>query len=180
VLGGIYALERIARDSNVDYSPIMEILTAYVRGRVRIREGEALREDAGVPNDVQAVLAVLGRRKRPARGIPGLDLTRTDLRGAKLPGAQLYDARLDEADLSHADLRDAKLIGAKLKGATFTAAHLARADFRDAIDADFSGSKRPHCTPAAESCEDLDEPRPQESTNKPTDGDADRRGWPSH
>jgi hypothetical protein len=30
-LGGIYALERIARESKEDYWPIMEILTAYVR-----------------------------------------------------------------------------------------------------------------------------------------------------
>jgi hypothetical protein len=32
-LGGIYALERIARDSQPDHWPIMEILTAYVRER---------------------------------------------------------------------------------------------------------------------------------------------------
>ena len=30
-LGGIYALERIANESEKDYWPIMEILTAYVR-----------------------------------------------------------------------------------------------------------------------------------------------------
>jgi hypothetical protein len=30
-LGGIYALERIAKDSEADHWPIMEILTAYVR-----------------------------------------------------------------------------------------------------------------------------------------------------
>jgi hypothetical protein len=30
-IGGIYALQRIARESEEDYWPIMEILTAYVR-----------------------------------------------------------------------------------------------------------------------------------------------------
>jgi hypothetical protein len=30
-LGGIYALERIARDSKDNYGPIVEVLTAYVR-----------------------------------------------------------------------------------------------------------------------------------------------------
>ena len=30
-LGGIYALERIAKDSKKDHGPIMEVLTAYVR-----------------------------------------------------------------------------------------------------------------------------------------------------
>jgi hypothetical protein len=32
-LGGIYALERLARESRDDYEPILEILTAYVRER---------------------------------------------------------------------------------------------------------------------------------------------------
>jgi len=31
-LGGIYALERIASSSDVDRGPILEVLTAYVRG----------------------------------------------------------------------------------------------------------------------------------------------------
>lgn len=31
LLGGIYALERISRESREDYWPIMEIFTAYVR-----------------------------------------------------------------------------------------------------------------------------------------------------
>lgn len=36
VLGGIYALERIAANSRLDYQPIMEILTSFVRtGGVR-------------------------------------------------------------------------------------------------------------------------------------------------
>ena len=37
-LGGIYALERIANDSDKDYWPIMETLTAYVRERAPWRE----------------------------------------------------------------------------------------------------------------------------------------------
>jgi len=156
VLGGIYALERIARESKADYGPIMENLAAYVRGQVGIGAGQALREDPKPPNDVQAVLAVLGRREPPPDGTPGLDLTYTDLRCAKLPRAQLYDALLEGANLSHADLRDAKLIGAKWAGATFTGAHLARADF-GAIDADFAGADGPHCTPAADRCEELDD-----------------------
>jgi hypothetical protein len=37
-LGGIYALERIARDSERDHWPIMEILTAYVREHAQWKE----------------------------------------------------------------------------------------------------------------------------------------------
>ena len=35
-LGGIYALERIANESEKDYWPIMEILTAYVRNNYSV------------------------------------------------------------------------------------------------------------------------------------------------
>lgn len=36
-LGGIYALERIAKDSTKDYWSIMEVLTAYVREHAKLR-----------------------------------------------------------------------------------------------------------------------------------------------
>jgi hypothetical protein len=39
-LGGIYALERIARDSERDHWPIMEVLTAYVREHAPWKETE--------------------------------------------------------------------------------------------------------------------------------------------
>ncbi|MBU4234150.1 MAG: hypothetical protein L6277_14900, partial [Desulfobacterales bacterium] len=82
-LGGIYALERIANDSDKDYWPIMETLTAYVRERAPWREPpletpeEAAGEETTTPaasptpapvapkpaTDIQAILTVLGRRK---------------------------------------------------------------------------------------------------------------------
>ena len=71
-LGGIYALERIARDSPGDRATIGEVLTAYLRGRApwppRL-EGQPPVEAAietvaflrlRAP-DVQAALTVLGR-----------------------------------------------------------------------------------------------------------------------
>ncbi|MBI2881185.1 MAG: hypothetical protein HYY21_06330 [Candidatus Tectomicrobia bacterium] len=39
-LGGIYALERIARDSRRDHWPIMEVLTAFVREKAPLRSLE--------------------------------------------------------------------------------------------------------------------------------------------
>jgi hypothetical protein len=38
-LGGIYALERIARDSDNDHAQIMEVLTAYLRHHSRGTDG---------------------------------------------------------------------------------------------------------------------------------------------
>src|SRR5215208_7788629 len=47
-IGGIYALERIARESDEDYWPIMEILTAYVRQNATLppKAGQERTEDA--------------------------------------------------------------------------------------------------------------------------------------
>src|SRR5215213_4937552 len=69
-LGGIYALERIARDSEQEHWPIMEVLTAYVRQHTRRRlpnEGdkrdveEEPFEETGFASpgpDIQAIMAV--------------------------------------------------------------------------------------------------------------------------
>jgi uncharacterized protein YjbI with pentapeptide repeats len=62
------------------------------------------------------------------------DLSRADLRGARLSGADLSGAdlsgaRLSEADLSGADLSGAHLRGADLTGADLTGAHLHATSF---------------------------------------------------
>jgi hypothetical protein len=68
-LGGIYALERIAQDSEKDHWPIMEILTAYVREHTaaapNVRD-ESSDDDVKKPlaKDIQAILMVVGRRTR--------------------------------------------------------------------------------------------------------------------
>jgi uncharacterized protein YjbI with pentapeptide repeats len=141
-LGAIYALERIARDSERDHWPIMEILTAYIRERAPIRpEQEDASSHNAVPRlaiDIQAILTVLGRRTRIyGRGeIEGLDLRETDLRGAFLDGAHLEGAHLDGAHLEGAHLvgahlEGAHLVGAHLETAHLTDAHLESANFSD-------------------------------------------------
>ena len=109
-LGGIYALERIAKDSEKDHGPIMEVLTAYVRERAPRREQDT-QEVAGPPTtDIQAILTVLGRREttgKNRRNDP-LDLIHTQLVLADLERADLSGAFLFRADLSGADLSEAK------------------------------------------------------------------------
>lgn len=147
VLGGIYALERIARESDHDYGSIMEILTAYIRTRVDRTHGTAPREAATFPNDVQAALAVLGRRRKAPWGFRNLrlDLTNTYLRAAKLPEAELSRALLTNADLSGADLKCAKLSGAELSTAIVNGTHFAGAK---GIELDLPSTIGvPHCTP---------------------------------
>jgi hypothetical protein len=124
-LGGIYALERIARDSERDHWPIMEILTAYVRENAPWKEEEqrsteeispcetqptqSFQSPPKLTTDIQAILTVLGRCARTFGKGKGqhLDLRRTALRGADLRGAHLemtflsmktlYQAQLDPA-----------------------------------------------------------------------------------
>jgi hypothetical protein len=153
-LGGIYALERIAWDSDKDYWPIIETLTAYVRERAPWRQPPP---DSNEPmlgkepssltpefefktaTDIQAVLTVLGRRKYSyGQGEKeSLDLSETDLWWANLgrahlERADLWGARLEGADLTEAHLEGADLRDARLEGADLTEAHLEGADLRDA------------------------------------------------
>src|SRR6266487_3943107 len=146
VLGGIYALERIARDSPSDRPVIGEVLTAYVRSHaswLRPHPGqpaehklisEVLELQFRAP-DVHAALTVLDRGgfAQAAR----LDLRAVDLRRANLDRADLHRAILDgaylqEAQLRHADLQGASFDGADLAGATLERGNLAGAIFTHA------------------------------------------------
>jgi pentapeptide repeat protein len=138
-LGAIYALERIARDSEQDHWPIMEILTAYVRER-------APRKDEGYNNqlpwgirpklaaDIQAILTVIGRRTRTyGKGEDLLlNLTSTDLCGALLWKAHLEGALLSNSCLDRATLAEAHLQGARLRDAHLEGVVLDHADLTDA------------------------------------------------
>ena len=57
-LGGIYSLERIARDSKADYPVVMEVLTAFVRAR-SLRKEE---NQEPLSQDIQSALTVIERR----------------------------------------------------------------------------------------------------------------------
>jgi uncharacterized protein YjbI with pentapeptide repeats len=165
-LGGIYALERLAGEAEREYWPIMEVLTAFVRDNAAWNP-QAARTN-GVPGapvrpgaDIQAVLAVLGRRRPPPHSSGQekrlLDLRETDLRGANLSGSRLdgvslYGAHLEQADatravLGRSNLREAWLTGASLtevnlEGASLSRAHLegARLNRANLQGADLSGA----------------------------------------
>ena len=153
-LGGIYALERIAKDSEKDHGPIMEVLTAYVRENAP-SQGEYAEKAADRPTtDIQAILTVFGRRKTtgPNRrigggsaegGVPGRWQTSGKGRGPDsldLNHTHLAGADLTTADLTTADLNEATLVGAKLAGAILCMAELEGADLRGAtlVGADLS------------------------------------------
>src|SRR5215831_14490687 len=127
-LGGIYALERIAHDSEKDHWPIMEILTAYVRENAQWKVGEKPKTDFPADplrTDIQAILTVICRRKtRYEKSDQTLDLRETDLRRARLRGARLQGARLEHMYLRAAHLERAILSNAHLSDTDLDGAHL--------------------------------------------------------
>jgi hypothetical protein len=150
-LGGIYGLERIARESAVDHGPIVEVLTTYVREHSPWPPSRPGQYPAEAPvesvldlrsraADVQAVLTVIGRRNllhEQTEEQNRLDLSSVDMRMANLWGAHLEGANLRRAHLEGAILIDAHLEGANLwdahlEGANLGEAHVERAFLGDA------------------------------------------------
>jgi hypothetical protein len=103
-LGGIYALERIAKDSAPDGATIAEVLTAFIRGRAPWPSARPDQPGGDTPideipflryraPDVQAALTVLGRQPSMSESRP-LNLSDTDLRRADLSNTDLQGAML--------------------------------------------------------------------------------------
>jgi len=137
-LGGLYALEELARKNKDYHWKIMKVLCAFVR-RVAVYDSISV--------TVQAALTVIGQRKvhfdRPkdtednvAIDLSGAGLREADLIGAKLQSAKLHDTDLRSVKLNNAQLQKAQLQGADLEdahfnGADLTGAHLERAILKD-------------------------------------------------
>ena len=146
-IGGIYALERIGRDSIRDHPVVMEVLTAFIRehshekwsrpgppGLAWIRRLERFRFGGGfVParSDVRAAASVVGRRNAE-RDVGPIDLHGAHLVNTNLIYADFRGAILQDADLRASPLARARLNRAILDGTNFREAFLDGADFRDA------------------------------------------------
>lgn len=123
-LGAIYALERIANESDKDYWSIMEILTAYVRKNSPVELAESRDK---ITLDVQAILTVIGK---PKNNFNNENSKRFDLRGTFLQGANLQETNLQGANFQEANLQGVDLQEANLQGADFSEANLQGADLR--------------------------------------------------
>jgi pentapeptide repeat protein len=134
-VGGIFALERLAKDSMKDHPSIIELICTFLRHRERTKEeSEPYRVPVGVredrdlelarkvqksmgwapvaPEDVGAAISVLRRNRQKLRpphliDLSGADLRRVNLEGAQLQGANLSSVYGECANFDGADLRDA-------------------------------------------------------------------------
>lgn len=147
-VGGVYALERIARNSPADRDTVQFVLGAFVRNHAP-RETGAHETGAHEPGDgpgerqpwmqlrrpdVQAVMQVLSRRPESPTGTRRLVLSHVDLRSLLLdPGARLSDSVFRHTDLSRARLAGVDLRRTDLTGTDLRLAHLRDADLRDAV-----------------------------------------------
>ena len=135
-LGGIYALERIARDSPDDHATIGEILTAYIRTHAPWPPTLPGQYAATAPMDqvpelkrrapdVQACLTVLGRGGFAYQS-PWIE-GRIELHAVDLRRAWLVKGSLERVWLQGANLAGAVLVGVNLTRAALTDANLAEA-----------------------------------------------------
>jgi uncharacterized protein YjbI with pentapeptide repeats len=163
-LGGIYALERIANESDKDYWPIMEILTAYIRENspsigIKNEDIHGVLKQEKISLDIQAILTVIRRRKNSFNDgesnsldlsssyLGWTDLRKVNLADANLQGANLYGSGLQGANFEKAILEEVIFKDANLKGTNFQEAKLSLSEFEKAslieaifIKADLTGA----------------------------------------
>ncbi len=154
-LGGIYALERLAHDSPSDQSTIVEVLSAYLRGKfppgtapecsappapTSVNGAALLR--VPLASDVRAAMSVLGRRETIKDGPARVDLsdaclstlTPTDFRLLDPRPSALIDALgQPPGPMDSANLERTNLSRADLTGVTWSHPRLAGADLRGTI-----------------------------------------------
>ena len=141
-IGGIFALEKYARDVPADQPVVVQVLTAFVRSHAP-NDG-ACHADRAVPADVQAAVTAIGRRD-PGRDdrtapwanldlsgtcLPQVRMVRADFAGANFNGAQLSDSMLWGANFEGAFFDGAVLSGSQLLGARLRSALFDHADLR--------------------------------------------------
>ena len=140
-LGGIYALQRLAKEHPEQYHvQIMRLFCAFVRHPTKDDGGETKLDGEEKPlrlrEDVQAIMIAIGGRSKAgldyekAEGFR-LDLVGADLRGAYISGTNLSGANLGGVDLHHAYLLEVDLSGAYLVSANLLHANLISANLSD-------------------------------------------------
>ncbi|MYD85839.1 MAG: pentapeptide repeat-containing protein [Acidobacteria bacterium] len=147
-LGGVYALDRLAREHPTEYHvPIIQLFCAFVRNPAGKQTEKELRRQRKKPTaptlrvDIQEVVTAIGRRSedgiKAEKASEGFAL---DLTGADLRNVSLEDGNFRGVDLSGAYLMHSFLANVDFRGARCRHAHLFMAQFLfcDLTDVDLS------------------------------------------
>ena len=152
-IGGIYALERLAREHAYEYHiQIMDLLCAFIRmpyqetGRDTQEEHSDEENNPRCRQDVEAAAIVIVRRSEYQIKVEEKHRQASNESnnrwGLNLEGANLAHASLGASNLSYANLRHANLVFAHLMDADLSYANLQQADLFGAFlfDSNLSGA----------------------------------------
>ncbi|WP_052245259.1 pentapeptide repeat-containing protein [Halocynthiibacter namhaensis] len=150
-IGGLYALERIARDSPKDHITVMEIICAYIRENCKPDVSQFPADDApldvwinwDVPaqqhprSDINTAISVINNRDKR-------QLEREKIRKFKLnlAGVDFRGLTVKLTNFSGTNFNNAKFLAATISNSTLRGAHFDTVDFRKARlwSSDFSNS----------------------------------------
>jgi uncharacterized protein YjbI with pentapeptide repeats len=143
-LGAIYALERIASESERDHWPIMEVLCAYARDYQNSGRPKNLPKDAVLGTkefqswietltppraDIDAILNVIGRRSSHWVEYEKERDLWLDLSGGNFQRAKLNGAELSRINFCRAHLESAHFFGGNMQNAMCGGTHFEDAGF---------------------------------------------------
>lgn len=149
-LGGIYSLERIAKDSPADHWTIMEVLSAFIREQLPLtpkkqsqpnfaesflqsQKTEDKLTQLEFSTDIRAALTVIERRESSQDPEDSrIALLRTNFSQTNLWGVKLQEVDLRNANFEKTLLQETCLQGADLSNANFQEAWLAYANLQGA------------------------------------------------
>ncbi|MFE5210371.1 pentapeptide repeat-containing protein [Streptomyces sp. NPDC056600] len=142
-LGGLYALERIMRDSAKDHDTVVKVLSAFVREFAVEPDDPSENKIRGryhPPADIQAALTIIGHRPRRKESfeidfrhsyLRECELKDCDFTGADFSDANLEGTHLTNVNFSQATFRDAKFSNSNWDDVKLTHAYMSGASFRN-------------------------------------------------
>lgn len=146
-VGGVYALESVAKVLSRDTSPVADVLSAFVRAA-------SVRDSGDSDSDIHAAVNVLSRGLLARQSV---DLTKGRFVEIRLSGNTFAGANIAEGDFSmsrlvkvsfkSANLHLVDFTGANLEKVSFAEADLSGADFRGAVvkDCSFKNANMEEC-----------------------------------
>jgi len=124
-LGGLYALEKLSKDNEEYFRPIIDILASYVRQNAPNKG--IFNDNDKTRIDVQTALTIIGRRKLREEFAVLVDLSEV-----YLPYVDLKNGNFNFASFFNSRMKGANLRGGLFMGANFNLCYMANSEFDSA------------------------------------------------